>query len=443
MSFPFGQRPDTYELAFVHPDDLKPDPRNARTHSKKQVQQIADSVSQDTWTNPILVDENFNIIAGHGRLLAAKLLKLTSVPIIILRGLTDLQKRRLRLADNKIALNSGWDIELLKLELQELSVELPDLQIPGFETAEIDTILSAGAEAPDDQIPAAPQVPVTRLGDIWIFDGRHRVGCFDCRDKALMDRLMAGTVADAAFSDPPYNIAVDGHAGGKGKIKHREFAFASGEMTPEAFVTFLKETLGAAVAVSRDGAVHFLCMDHHHVDELIEACRPLYGARLNICVWNKSNGGLGALYRSKHELIFVYRVGDEQHLNCVQLGKHGRNRTNVWDAPSVNTVGSTRSEDLSLHPTVKPAGLVADAIMDVTRRGDAVLDVFLGSGTTLIACERTGRICFGVEIDPIYVDVAIERFFLATGKWPVLEATGEGFEEVRTRRAAEKGEDDE
>lgn len=443
MSHPLAQEPDTYELLFVRPDELKPDPRNARTHSKKQVQQIADSVSQDTWTNPILIDENFNIIAGHGRLLAAKLLKLTSVPVIILRGLTDLQKRRLRLSDNKLGLNSGWDVELLKLELQELSIEMPDLQIPGFEAGEIDTILSAGAEATDDQIPAPPQIPVTRPGDVWVFDGRHRVVCGDCRDRSLMERLMAGTVADAAFSDPPFNVRVDGHAGGKGKTKHREFAFASGEMTPEEFITFLKETLGASVQVSRDGAVHFICMDHHHVDELIEACRSLYGARLNICVWNKSNGGMGALYRSKHELIFVYRVGDAHHFNAVQLGKHGRNRTNVWDAPSVNTAGSTRSKDLSLHPTVKPAGLVADAIMDVTRRGDAVLDVFLGSGTTLIACERTGRVCFGVEIDPVYVDVAIERFFLATGMWPVLEATGESFDDVRAQRPAEKGVGDE
>lgn len=443
MSFPFGQRPDAYELVFVHPDELKPDPRNARTHSKKQVEQIAQSVRQDTWGNPILVDENYNIIAGHGRLLAAKLLKLTGVPVIVLRGLTELQKRRLRLADNKLGLNSGWNMELLKLELQELHVEMPDLQIPGFETAEIDVILNSGAEAADDQIPAPPPVPVTRLGDLWIFDDSHRVICGDCRDKPLMARLMAGRTADAAFADPPYNDQVAGHVGGKGKIKHREFAFASGEMSPEEFVAFLKETLGAGVEVSRSGAVHFVCMDHHHVDELIEAGRSVYGARLNICVWNKSNGGMGSLYRSKHELVFVYRVGDAPHFNAVQLGRHGRNRTNVWDAPSVNTVGSTRSEDLQLHPTVKPAGLVAEAIMDVTRRGEIVLDVFLGSGTTLIACERTGRVCFGVEIDPIYADVAIERFFLATGKWPVLEATRESFEEVRARRAAEERENNE
>lgn len=439
MSYPFG---GNFELRLVHPDKLKPDPRNARKHPKRQIDQICASMSEFGFTNPIVVDEEGAIIAGHGRLLAAKQLGLTEAPVIVISGLTDAQKRRLRLADNKIALNSGWDREQLAVELRELSIEIPDLVIPGFETGEIDALIVEPVEANDDTIPAVPKIAVSRPGDVVVL-GRHRVVCGDCRDPSLMQRLMGGAKADAAFLDPPFNVRIDGHAGGKGRIKHREFAFASGEMSPEAFVRFLEETLGACAAVSRNGAVHFVCMDHHHIDELIEACRKIYGSRLNICVWNKSNGGMGSLYRSKHELVFVYRVGDAPHFNAVELGKHGRNRTNVWDAPSVNTFGG-RSSDLELHPTVKPAGLVAEAIMDVTRRGETVLDAFLGSGTTLIACERTGRVCFGVEIDPAYVDVIVERFFLTTGQRAVLEGTGQTFEETRAlRKGQAEGNDDE
>ena len=218
---------------------------------------------------------------------------------------------------------------------------------------------------------------------------------------------------DAAFLDPPYNVAIGGHANTRGR--HREFAMASGEMSRDEFRTFLTDALGACVAASRDGAVHFVCMDWRHMDDLSAIGRDVYGDLLNLCIWNKSNAGMGSLYRSKHELIFVYRVGQAPHFNAVELGKHGRNRTNVWDYASVNTVAGSRREDLKLHPTVKPTALVADAIQDVTRRGDLVLDVFSGSGTTLVASERTGRRFRGVEIDPAYVDVAIDRWEAMTG----------------------------
>jgi len=430
--------PTTYPCQLVDIDKLKPDPRNARVHSKRQVLQLVSCMDEFGFTNPILADEDWLIIAGHGRLLAAKERGFTEVPVIVISGLTELQKRRLRLADNKLGLNGAWDKDLLQLELKELSVDIPDLDIPGFDVGEIDAIVLESPTAEYDVIPLVPAAAVSRKGDIWLL-GRHRIACGDCRDEALLEALLKGRLVDAAFQDSPFNVRVDGHVGGKGKVKHREFAFASGEMSPAEFVTFLRETLGAGAKVSRNGAVHFLCMDHHHVDELIEACRDIYGARLNICVWNKSNAGMGSLYRSKHELIFVYRVGDAQHFNAVELGKHGRSRTNVWDGASVNTFGGSRPDDLKAHPTVKSHRLVADAIMDVTRRGDAVLDSFLGSGTTVIACERTGRVGFGIEIDPLYVDVAIERFFLMTGEYAVLEETGEGFIEVRARRTAHDG----
>ena len=412
---------------------LRPDPTNARTHPKRQVQQIADSIEAFGFNNPIIVDEDCGVIAGHGRLLAAKKLGLATAPTVAVLHLSAVQKRALRLADNKIAQNAGWDLELLKVELEALvDVDLNfDLSLTGFSTGEIDTLIAEGpaaADPDDDLIPALATTPRTALGDIWIL-GDHRVGCGDCRDPAFLRSVMGvDTVADAAFLDPPYNVRINGHANADGR--HREFAMASGEMSQSQFETFLKATLGVCSAASRDGAVHFVCMDWRHLNELQMAGDAAYGKLLNICVWNKSNAGMGSLYRSKHELIFVYRVGDAGHFNAVELGKHGRNRTNVWDYASVNSFKGSRREDLALHPTVKPVGMVADAIKDVTRRGDVVLDSFLGSGTTLIACERTGRHFRGMDIDPAYVDLAVERCVAMTNRKPKLRRAPENLEAV-------------
>jgi len=430
-------RHHNYETSFVPTDRLKPDKRNARKHPKIQIDQLVASIKTYGWTVPILVDEDDNIIAGHGRLLAAKQLGVAEVPVIVLAGLSNVQKQALRIADNKIALNSSWDMELLRLNLEQIVLELPDIEM-GLEAGEIDTILSFKVDPDEEAIPAVPMVAVSRTGDVWIL-GRHRVACGDCADSQVLGRLMQGMLADAAFLDLPYNQPAR-NIGNKGKIKHRDIAGAAGELTPAQFTARIERWLGACAGVTRDGGVHFVCMDHHHAGELIQAGETVYGDRLNICIWNKSNGGMGALYRSKHEMIFVYRVGTAPHFNAVQLGRHGRNRTNVWDAPSVNTFGGSRRQDLELHPTVKPVKLVGDAIMDVTRRGELVLDAFLGSGTTLIACDREGRVCRGVEIDPAYVDVIIDRFTTITGIEAVLEETGETFDQVRARRVAASGE---
>jgi DNA modification methylase len=291
--------------------------------------------------------------------------------------------------------------------------------LTGFPTGEIDVILTTAVDPDDEVIPPVPVTPRTKLGDIWML-GDHRVGCGDGRDPEFLQRVIGhGARVDAAFLDPPYNVRIGGHAVSAGS--HREFAMASGEMTEAEFRSFLADTLGAAARVSRDGAVHFVCMDWRHMDDVSAVGRTVYGDRLNLCIWNKSNAGMGSLYRSKHELVFVYRVGTASHVNMVELGKHGRNRTNVWDYASVNSLRGSRREDLTLHPTVKPTGLVADAILDVTRRGDLVLDLFLGSGTTLMAADRTGRRFRGLDIDPSYVDVAIERWAARTGLEPRLE----------------------
>ena len=402
-------------------NDLTPDARNARTHSKKQVDQIAASIRAFGFTNPILIDADSGVIAGHGRLRAAKALGLAEVPTIILPHLDEGQKRALRLADNKIALNAGWDLDLLKVELGELaSLDLEiDVSLTGFSAGEIDVVLAGSPDPDDEVIPAAPATPRARPGDIWAL-GEHRVGCGDGRDLDFLRAVVGeGEAIDAAFLDPPYNVKINGNVNAKGR--HSEFSMASGEMSEAAFRQFLTDTLGACVKVSRDGAVHFVCMDWRHMAPLQAVGDFLYGDLINLCVWNKSNAGMGSLYRSKHELVFVYRVGKAPAFNAVELGRHGRNRTNVWDYASVNSFRGSRREDLALHPTVKPTAMVADALSDVTRQGDRVLDIFLGSGTTLLAAERTKRRFRGLDIAPAYVDIALERWSNLTGQEPRLE----------------------
>ena len=407
---------ESLELVYKPLCELTPHPRNARTHSKRQVEQIAASILKFGFANPILADSEGNLIAGHGRLRAARQLGLEQVPVITLTGLSEPQKKALRLADNKIALNAGWDTEILQLELAELSVpEIDvDLTLTGFSVGEIDVLLDESKDPDDEVIPAVPKQSGVQTGDIWQL-GEHRIGCGDGRDVAFLRKVVGeGAAIDGAFLDPPYNVKINGHANAKGR--HREFAMASGEMKAPEFQRFLTDTLSACAKVSREGAVHFVCMDWRHMDDVNTSCSDIYNELLNICVWNKSNAGMGSLYRSKHEMVFVYRVGERAHTNNVELGKHGRNRTNVWDYPSVNSMKGSRREDLALHPTVKPVAMVADAICDVTARGDLVLDIFLGSGTSLIAAERVGRAFRGIDIDPAYVALAIERWSDITGK---------------------------
>jgi len=318
----FTGRPLRLAVTYRALTDLIPDPRNARTHPKRQIDQLRASIEAFGFTNPILADPEGHIIAGHGRLQAARAMGLAELPVITLSGLSEIQKRTLRIADNKIALNAGWDLEILKLELGELaSIDVDiDLTLTGFSTGEIDVVLTSADDPDDEVIPAVPLTPRTKLGDLWIF-GDHRVGCGDGRDAEFLRRVIGhGARVDAAFLDPPYNVRIGGHAVSAGS--HREFAMASGEMSEAEFRSFLADTLGAAASVSRDGAVHFVCMDWRHMDDVSAVGRTIYGERLNLCVWNKSNAGMGSLYRSKHELVFVYRVGTAPHLNMVELGKH-------------------------------------------------------------------------------------------------------------------------
>lgn len=363
------------------------------------------------------------------------------MPVIELAHLSEAERRAYVIADNRLAELAGWDREILAIELQALSeMHLDfDLEITGFETAEIDLLLDEdiGSNRDPADVIALPEPgpAITRLGDVWQL-GPHKLICGDAQDAGTYRLQMGDARARAVFVDPPYNVKIDGHVCGSGKVKHREFAMAAGEMDKAGFTRFLRDALAAMAEVSLDGAIHFVCVDWRHMDELSAAGAEVYSELKNLVVWAKTNGGMGTFYRSRHELIFVYKVGTAKHLNTFGLGETGRYRTNVWDYAGVNSFGGNQ-EDLSRHPTVKPVALVADAIRDVTRRGDIVLDGFGGSGTTLIAAERTGRVARLIELDPLYCDVICRRFEALTGQPARLVGTDQSFGEVATERDLE------
>ena len=431
-------------IRLIAPGDLKPYPRNARTHSKKQIRQIADSIRTFGWTNPVLIDAEGGIIAGHGRVEAAKLLGLDQVPTLLIDHLSEAQKRAYILADNKLAENAGWDLEILALELQSLcDLELDfDLEVTGFETAEIDLVIESLEGGEDD--PAADALPerdpdaapVSRPGDLWRL-GEHRLLCGDATKAEALDRLLDAEVADMVFVDPPYNVAIEGNVSGLGSVQHRDFAMASGEMSEAEFTAFLTAALTNLAEHSADGSIHFVCMDWRHMAELLAAGRVAYGELKNLCIWNKTNGGMGTFYRSKHELVFVYKNGTAPHINTFELGQYGRSRTNVWDYAGVNSLRAERLEELQMHPTVKPVALMADAIKDCSRRGGLILDSFAGSGSTIIAAEKTGRRAYALELDPGYVDTAVRRWQIYSGQAAVHNETGATFDEVMAARGQE------
>lgn len=418
---------DHLEIERIAPAELKPYAGNARTHSTKQVKQIVKSIERFGFTNPVLIDDTNGIIAGHGRVLAARRLGMLEVPCLRLSHLTENDRRAYIIADNKLALNAGWDQELLAIELQGLIDAKYDIDLTGFSIGEADIVIenaqaasTTASDRNDDETPDLPDVAETRSGDIWHL-GRHRLICGDAQNASVFDKLLGGETVDAVFTDPPYNVAIKGHVSGNGAISHRDFAFASGEMSPAEFTTFLKTTLGHAAAACKNGAIAYVCMDWRHLAELDIAGKAVFSELKNVCVWNKTNAGMGTFYRSKHELVFVFKVGDAPHLNTFGLGDQGRYRTNVWDYAGVNGMKKGRIDELQMHPTVKPVALVADAILDVTKRGALVLDPFGGSGTTLIAAERVGRTARLIEFDPAYCDVIVRRFEAATGKKAVLD----------------------
>jgi len=418
---------------------VRPAKRNARTHSEKQIEQIASSIRQFGFTNPIIVNDEGMIVAGHGRHAAAKLLGMADVPVIPIHDLDPAELRTYALADNRIAQNAGWDAEVLRIEFEELNaLELSfDLEITGFSTTEMDQLLVITPE--EEKLEKLPEVDKKQTcgverGDVWIL-GNHRLLCGDSRRQESFATLMGDGRARLVFSDPPFNVKINGHVGGLGKTKHAEFAMATGEMSKPEFTGFLETAFRNAADVSMDGAIHYQCMDWRHVEEMMKAGLAVYSELKNICIWSKDNAGMGSFYRSQHELVFVWKVGTAPHLNTVELGKNGRYRTNIW-----NYRGPTKSgpdAELAMHPTVKPVPMIMDAIRDTSKPGEIVLDPFGGSGSTLIAAEKTKRLGRLIEYEPGYCEVTIRRWQTLTRKPAVLEATGESFTDVSARRIAD------
>jgi len=426
--------------------ELKLNPDNPRVHSDKQLNQIARSIQGFGFNVPVLIDQKGQVAAGHGRVEAAKLLGMTELPTISLEHLSEAQITAFAIADNRLTENAEWNNRLLAEQLKMLSQADLDfsVDVTGFEIGEIDVLVEGLAPATDDENDPADALPetaraflVTQVGDLWLL-GRHRVYCGNALNERSYLTLMQDRRAAMVITDPPYNLAVD-KVTGLGRIQHRNFKMASGEMSEPEFTDFLMQAFSLLVSHSIDGSLHYIFMDWRHMQEILAAGKQAYAELMNLCIWSKGCGGMGSFYRGAHELIFLFKNGKDSHQNNIQLGQYGRYRTNVWNYPGVNSFSRSTEEGnlLELHPTVKPAALVADAIMDCSGRGDIVLDPFVGSGTTVIAAERTGRICYGIELDPVYVDTIVGRWQRFTGKTAIHASSGRNFAELEKEVAHE------
>jgi DNA modification methylase len=432
-------RKQRLEIVYRPIDEIKSDPANPRLHSKNQIRKLANSIKTFGFNVPVLVDAELNVVGGHGRLAACRTLGVAEMPTLCLDHLSPAQLRAFRIADNRLSELAEWDDELLAQQLKDLSLLGLDFDIEatGFEMGEIDLRIASldGVPEQDDPADALPEPaagpPVTKVGDQWQLH-HHRLLCGSALDSTVFTALMGGKRAAMMFTDPPYNVRIDGHASGLGATHHRPFPMASGEMDGAQFTAFLSEAFRNLAAFSVDGSLHFICMDWRHLKELLAAGCEAYGELKNLCVWVKDNAGMGSLYRSQHELVFVFKHGRNGHRNNVQLGQYGRNRSNVWHYPGANSFAHRGEQGnlLALHPTVKPVAMVADAILDCSARGDVVLDAFLGSGTTVLAAERTGRRCYGLELDPAYVDTAIRRWQALTGGSARHSISGRSFDDL-------------
>lgn len=410
------------EIEYLAPRAIRPRARNPRTHSDSQIGKLMEAIREFGFTAPVLIDGQGEVIAGHGRLEAAKRMGMAEIPIIRLSHLSPGQIRALVIADNQLAALSSWDDDILKLELQDLVFEDGldfSATITGFEAAQIDALVfGADFAAPDPADQAPPLLtnasPITQLGDLWRAEGLT-LACGDALGADAYAAALGGERAAMALTDPPYNVAIDGHVSGKGKIFHREFVQASGEMSEDEFIAFLSASCRRLKQQVSAGALVYMFMDGAHLYELMSGARQAGLTQKTLCTWAKTNAGMGSFYRSQTEHIVVFKAGEAAHTNNVRLGRFGRNRTTLWSYPGVNSFGRNRDQALAQHPTVKPVGLLADAILDATHKGDLVLDPFAGSGSTLIAAHRVGRRAAGIELDPLYVDSALARIMALTG----------------------------
>jgi DNA modification methylase len=416
-------------------EGLRPYPNNPRRHFREQIKAIASSLQEFGFVRPIAIDERATILLGHAVVEASRYLDLPEVPTLTLVGLSETRKKAMVIADNRLTEKSDWDPELLKLQFEELIKLDFAVELTGFSVGEVDRILigeeakALGAKEDDflDLISNGP--PVSQLGDLWIL-GSHRLVCGDARQAEPYSALLGSELAQMVVTDPPYNVKIRGHARGRGRHRQREFAMASGEMSSPGFMGFLEAVMTRAIQFSGRGTIHYWCIDWRHLPELHRAATPLYTEWKNLLVWRKSNAGQGSFYRSQHELIAVFKAGAGRHINNFGLGSEGRSRTNVLDYPGGATPDAARQEELAIHPTVKPTALIADLILDCSRPKGLVLDLFGGSGTTILAAEQTGRRSRVIEIDPLYVDLSIRRWQRATGAAAIHAKTGKAFNEL-------------
>lgn len=424
-----------HKIEYAHPAQFRPHPNNTNEHPKKQREFLKNAIAQLGFINPVLVNDSLQVVAGHLRVEVAQELKLDAIPYIRLSHLSPTELRALMIGDNAIASHSKLNDGLLADELSELmpllAAEGHDVSLLGIEAAEIDLLLGNHVDIeqdPDDELPEPSTAIVSTLGDIWVL-GDHVVRCGDAKSQDDYAALMGRERATVVISDPPYNLPTKSFQG-RGKIRHANFVEAFGEMSPDEFIDFLTAAYGLTAKFSRDGALHFYFGDWRHAAEYIAAGKAVFAEFKNLIVWNKTSPGQGSLYKSQHELVFLFKHGKAPHINNVELGRHGRNRSNIWLYAGANSFRKDRLKELSLHPTIKPTAMISDALKDVSRRGDIVLDPFGGSGSTLLAAERVGRRARVMELDPQFVDVTVRRWQEFTRRDAILRATGQTFDEV-------------
>jgi DNA modification methylase len=425
------------EIVHLPLGELRSPARNVRKRDPVHMREVAATISALGFCVPVLVGKNNVVIDGEVRVEAAKLLGLSNIPCVRIDHLSGAEQQVLRLAANRLGEKGQWDLDNLKIEFEELILAEAPIEISGFSSDEIDQIVIGDEVEVAEQGPLEPTlgaVAVARLGDHFRL-GTHSLICGDATNPAILTRLMGGaSPGRLILTDVPYNVPIAGHVTGGA---HREFAMASGEMSSREFLDFIGASIEAALPHICEGGVFATFIDWRGLPTVHTAATRLGLTPLNLIVWAKTNAGMGSLYRSQHELLPLFKKGDVRHVNNVELGKRGRSRSNVWTYPGASSLGSDARRGLQDHPTVKPTAMLEDALLDLSNRGDIVIDPFLGSGSTLIAAEKSGRVCHGVELDPLYVDVIIRRYEAATGEAAVFLETGETFHDLSVRRALE------
>lgn len=423
------------KIEYVSPAQVTAERRSHHKHSKALIKKLAAGIDRSGPILPLIVDEALGLVLGHERLEAMLLLGLEEVPVIRVGHLTEEQLQLFRLFEEKIATEFDWDDEALALTFAELRLAEPELNLTdsGFSIGEIDALegrISTEALNDLDDVlePDSKQEPISRVGELWLC-GRHRVICGDSTDPAVIENLAGGARITQVIADAPYNLPTKAFSSGS----HDDFAMAAGEMNPEQFTSFISRFFLAALPNLRDGALIYTFMDWRHIVELIAGADAAGLSYKQLLVWVKSSAGMGSFYRSAHELVGVFKYGNAPAINNIELGKHGRNRSNVLSYPGVMASGG-RGKALAAHPTIKNIALIADLLLDASAPGDAILDSFGGSGTTLIAAEKMDRVAYLCELAPGYVDVTLERWRNLGLDEPVLAATGQTFTEVAAER---------